>query len=151
MVKHFRTPHVLSMNVSKEESCGSESNGKENECWKFLSVNLIVAVAPDHDHDDMMWFIQITEKQFIAGKNYVDNFWHKVVESLRFLNKGHFWVKDLPERKYSLFKFSKTFFYKDSIFYFVDMLDCKNGVKITNEHYAHILSYIELNGYAKVL
>ena len=116
-----------------------------------MNAGSFVAVAPDADAPDPVWFIKVTDNDSTAGPTEEDDYGNRILMGLRFL-KGHFLERLHCEKNCVLFKLSKlaTFFYRETIIYpFVSIEESKKGLKITNKHYTDILAHIELTGYAK--
>ena len=112
---------------------------------EVLLKGVVVAVAADERHTDVVWFIKIEEEESVATDTLKDDYGNIIKAGQSYL-KGKFLERISAGNKYRVAK-KLTYFYRETIVYpFVQAVALKAGYLIRNEELCEIYAHVELNG-----
>ena len=109
----------------------------------WFRPDAVCALAADRLSPDTVWFILIQE-ECAANENTVDDYGVTIQNGAQYY-KGNFLEKESKTKKELKFKRMKrtTFFYKESVVYFINFDFRKGFYVLSCEEFSDILTYVE--------
>lgn len=132
-----------------------EAIGEEKDDG-FIQPNSYVALRADNstDHGDMIWLVKVADINKMNNMKSEEDSYHNVIPKGTLFFSGHFLERLNVEKRSTTYKLVDnkiTYFYKESvIFPFVNIVESKKGLVLSDEDYTDILIYIEQQGLVHV-
>ena len=148
------TYHVIPFQSKDAAECADkdESTVGEENVDEFITPGSFVAIAPNKESIDSIWFMFVKEVNIISNYDETDDYGH-VIPPGNIYHIGSFMEKQSDGTKSTLYKLSKktSIFYNESILFpFVNFKEGKHGHSISNEDLTDILIHMEQNSFAHV-